>query len=185
MAGVSGANTVSASYGAAQTNVALVAAPPTGSSIVVQWALLSNGGTIGELKLLNGAVFSAAITASSQANPTIITCGVYVPTGTQVTISGESTATPALNGTYVATNVDGTRFSIPVNVTVAGTNGTAANAAGTGATVLDMLLPVNGSAANAKSKRVPSVLAPATPLCFTSTSVTTHRVNVGYTVERS
>ena len=184
MSGVSGSNTVSASYGAAQTNVALVAAPAAGNCIVVQWAVVSNGGTIGEVKLLNGAVFSAAITASSQANPTIITCGVYVPTGTQVTISGESTATPPLNGTYTATNVDGTRFSIPVNVTVAGTNGTAANAAGTGVTILDDLLAVN-TPVYVKSKRCPSVLAAATPLCFTSTSVSTHRVNVGYTIEWS
>ena len=64
-----------------------------------------------------------AITAATIANPTHIAAAVNVPTGTIVTITGDTTATPTINGTYVATNVDGTHFSIPVNVTVAGTNG--------------------------------------------------------------
>lgn len=252
MAGVSGALTVSASYGAAQTNAVLVAVPAAGSSIVVHWACLANGATAaGDLKLLDGASFSSAITAAgvssrtvtaaSQASPSVITCGanvatgtvvtitgdntatptingtytatnvdatrfsipvavtvagtngtvtwgsyitagIYVPTGARVTISGENTATPALNGTYTATNVDATRFSIPVVVTVAGTNGTAASASGYGSTIAAALLAAN-TPMYFDGSRAPLVLTAATPLCFTSVTATTHRVNVGYSIE--
>ena len=252
MAGVSGGKTVSASYGAAQTNIPLVAVPAAGSRIVVHWACLANGATnAGDMKLLDGAVISAAITAAgvssraitaaSKASPSVITCGanvatgtivtitgsdsvpncngvytatnvdatkfsipfdvattagttglvtwgsyittaVYVPTGTRITISGENTATPALNGTYTATNVDATRFSIPVVVTVAGTNGTAATASGYGSVLAAALLQVN-TPMYFDGSRAPLVLSAATPLCFTSVTATTHRVNVGYSIE--
>ena len=79
---------------------------------------------------------SYAITASTQANPTHLTCGANILTGSVVVITGDTTATPSINGTWVATNVDATHISIPVNVTVAGTNGTIVQsglaAAGTG-----------------------------------------------------
>jgi hypothetical protein len=67
---------------------------------------------------------SYAITASSLANPTHLTCGQNIPSGSIVVITGDTTATPAINGTYVATHVDATHISIPVNVATAGTNGT-------------------------------------------------------------
>ena len=74
--------------------------------------------------LLPTTTTAYAITAASIANPTHITCGANIATGSIVTITGDTTATPTINGTYVATNVDGTHITIPVNVTVAGTNGT-------------------------------------------------------------
>ena len=45
-----------------------------------------------------------------------------MPTGASVFIKG-SNSTPNIDGTYTATNVNSTTFSIPVTVSVAGTNG--------------------------------------------------------------
>ena len=179
MGGLSGAKTVSASYATAQTNMLLAAAPGTGKKIVLQWVVASQGAGAGELRLLNGPIVSAAITASSQASPTVITCGAYVPTGATVVISGDNTATPTINGTYTATNVSAVAFSIPLAVTVAGTNGTATCS---GAIAFAALLAINTPVVFDGSPS-PIVLTEATPLCFTSVTGTTARVNVGYTVE--
>jgi hypothetical protein len=183
MAGVSGGKTVSASYGAAQTNIPLVAVPAAGSRIVVHWACLANGATnAGDMKLLDGAVINVAGPISNTlASPTVVTCGVYVPTGTTVTIAG-SNSDPVINGTYVATNVDATRFSIPVAVTTAGTAGTVVTASGYGSVLAAALLQVN-TPMHFDGSRAPLVLSAATPLCFTSVTATTHRVNVGYSIE--
>jgi hypothetical protein len=181
MAGMQGARTVVGVYTAAQTNIDIVAVPASGQCIVIQWLVFANGATAaGDFKLLNGPVISAAITANSQANPTVVTCGVYVPTGSTVTITG-SNSTPLINGTYVATNVNSTSFSIPVNVTVAGTAGTVA---ATGTTLAAGLLTANTPLV-IDCKRAPLVLTAATPLCFTSATATTHRVNIGYTIEKA
>jgi len=180
MAGVTAAKTVSATYGSAQTNVVLVAVPAAGSRIVVHWACLANGATAaGDLKLLDGpAIAGATITAISIANPTLVTCGAYVPTGSTVIISG-SNSTPNIDGTYVATNSSAVAFTIPVNVTGAGTAGTVVCS---GATLAAALLAAN-TPMHFDGSRSPLVLTAATPLCFTSVTATTHRVNVGYSIE--
>jgi len=180
MAGVTGTATASASYGAAQTNVALVAVPATGKKIVVHWACLANGATAaGDLRLLDGPIIAGAtITANSQASPTVVTCGAYVPTGSTVTITG-SNSTPPINGTYVATNSSAVAFTIPVDVTVAGTAGTVVCA---GTTLAAAILAAN-TPMYFDGKRAPLVLTAATPLCFSSVTATTHRVNVGYSIE--
>lgn len=69
---------------------------------------------------------SVALTSSSQANPTLITTGAphLLATGDVVTIAGHTGSTPAIDGQHVVTVVSGTTFTIPVNVTVAGTGGT-------------------------------------------------------------
>jgi hypothetical protein len=65
------------------------------------------------------------ITSNSIANPTVVT--TPVPHGLQtndvVLISGVITSTPAINGQQTVTRISATQFSIPVNVTVAGTGG--------------------------------------------------------------
>ncbi len=61
-----------------------------------------------------------------------MTCGVYVPTGSTVAITG-SNSNPTIDGTHVATNVNATTFSIPVNVNVA--PGTAGTVTATGTTL--------------------------------------------------
>jgi hypothetical protein len=66
------------------------------------------------------------ITSSSVANPTVITCtGHGLTTGDQVSISGHTGSTPALDGQYTITNTGTNTFTIPVNVTVGGTGGVA------------------------------------------------------------
>lgn len=68
---------------------------------------------------------ATAITASSLANPTVITAaGHGITDQDTVVITGDTTATPAINGTYTATVLTDDTFTIPVNVTVAGTDGT-------------------------------------------------------------
>lgn len=66
------------------------------------------------------------VTSSSQANPSIITTSQpHGFTSTQtVLIAGHTGSTPAIDGEHVATVITTTTFSIPVNVTVAGTGGT-------------------------------------------------------------
>lgn len=70
---------------------------------------------------------AATITTSSVANPSVITTSAAhgFATGDTITISGHSGSTPSINATYTITVVSDTTFSIPVNVTVAGTGGTA------------------------------------------------------------
>ena len=65
------------------------------------------------------------ITSNSIANPTVVTTPVphKLTTGDVILISGVITSTPAINGQLVATVITPTTFSVPVNVTVAGTGG--------------------------------------------------------------
>lgn len=68
---------------------------------------------------------SKTITAFSVANPTVVTCASHgFATGTIVTISG-SDSTPSADGDYEVTSTGTNTFTIAVNVTVAGTTGTA------------------------------------------------------------
>jgi hypothetical protein len=68
---------------------------------------------------------SKTITSFSVANPTVVTCEDHgFSTGTEVTISG-SDSTPSADGDHVVTRTGTDTFTIAVNVTVAGTTGTA------------------------------------------------------------
>lgn len=69
---------------------------------------------------------TVAITSSSVADPTSITTSAphALTSGDVVTIAGHTGATPSINGSWVATVVDTTHFTIPVAVTVGGTGGT-------------------------------------------------------------
>jgi len=164
-------------YAAAQTNAVLVANGDTTRKIVIDWIVPANGATAGEIKLLNGISLSnATITAISQASPTVVTCGANIPTGSQVTITG-SNSTPSINGTHTVTNVDATKFSIPVAVTVAGTAGTVDILYGD--PVLDAFVPID----TAPFLPCHVELTAGLGLYVTSVTVTTHRVNVGYHFE--
>jgi hypothetical protein len=69
---------------------------------------------------------TTAITSSSVANPTSIACTNHgLASGETVTITGHTGSTPALYGDYVVTVTGASTFTIPVNVTVGGTGGTA------------------------------------------------------------
>jgi len=66
------------------------------------------------------------ITSNSIANPTVVTTPVAhgLTTGQVVIIAGVATSSPAINGSRVVTVTGPTTFTVPVNVTVAGTGGT-------------------------------------------------------------
>lgn len=72
------------------------------------------------------AIAGTSIVSSSVANPTVITTSTPhdLDSTATVTISGHTGSTPAISGDYVVTVLSPTTFSIPLNVTVAGTGGT-------------------------------------------------------------
>lgn len=68
-----------------------------------------------------------AITSNSQASPTVITCATHTfQTGDTVVLAGIVGANADPNGSRVATRINSTSFSVPVNCgTAGGTLGTA------------------------------------------------------------
>lgn len=58
-----------------------------------------------------------AITAVTNANPAVFSVSAAPPTGQPVAISGFTGGWTAANGTFIATNISPTTFSIPVNST--------------------------------------------------------------------
>ena len=79
--------------------------------------------TIGAGAAASGAVYTASA-VSTTGSPATVTCGANIPTGTTVTLAGFTTTPTSVNGTWTATNVSGTQFSIVANVTTDTTNGT-------------------------------------------------------------
>jgi hypothetical protein len=73
------------------------------------------------------------ITSNSIANPTVVTTAVphNLVTGDVIVISGVSTSSPTINGQQTVTVLASNQFSVPVNVTVAGTGGTLVEAGST------------------------------------------------------
>lgn len=67
-----------------------------------------------------------AIVSSSVANPTVITTALphKLVNGMTVRIAGHTGSTPAVDGDRLISNVTEKTFTVPVNVTVAGTGGT-------------------------------------------------------------
>lgn len=75
--------------------------------------------SISELK----PFLSGGVTTNSMANPTVITSVNHgLVTGRTILITG-SNSTPTIDGSRVVTVIDEDTFSVPVNVTVAGTSG--------------------------------------------------------------
>ena len=96
---------------------------------------------------------SLTITAESIANPTVITTSTPhgLTSGDSVNITG-SNSTPATNGDYVVTVTDSTHFTIPINVTGAGTTGTVVKTSSRLGCVLNACLISIGSGTNAAVK---------------------------------
>lgn len=67
-----------------------------------------------------------AIVASTIANPTVLTTAAphNLVSGDTVAVLGHIGSTPAIDGSRVATVIDATHLSVPVNVTIAGAGGT-------------------------------------------------------------
>jgi hypothetical protein len=84
----------------------------------------THGTSVDNASDVHGTVY--AITSNSIANPTIVTCpnphGLV--NGDVIEISGVTGSTPTINGERTVTRIDDLTFSVPVNVTVAGTGGT-------------------------------------------------------------
>ena len=71
-----------------------------------------------------GETVNGIITANTLANPTVITSEDHnLSSGDIITITG-SNSTPTIDGTHTITRISRDTFSVPVNVTVAGTSGT-------------------------------------------------------------
>jgi len=70
---------------------------------------------------------TVVVSTSSVANPSVIATATPhgLDSGDTVTIAGHAGSTPSINGDHVATVLTPTTFTIPVNVTVGGTGGTA------------------------------------------------------------
>lgn len=66
------------------------------------------------------------ITSNTLANPSVVTTPIPhgLTTGDIILISGVSTSSPTINGQRTVTVISSVSFSVPVNVTVAGTGGT-------------------------------------------------------------
>jgi hypothetical protein len=92
---------------------------------------LESGGSCSPVesqRILDALAPPAAITSNSQANPTsVLTAAVHqFQSGDTVVLAGIVGANADPNGTRVATRVDTTHFTVPVNcATAGGTGGTA------------------------------------------------------------
>lgn len=81
---------------------------------------------------------SIPITSNSLANPSVVTTPIAhgLTTGDVIFIAGVITSSPTINGQRTVTVISPTTFSVPVNVTTAGTGGTlvkaSTNAGGVG-----------------------------------------------------
>jgi hypothetical protein len=89
----------------------------------------SIGGSAFSATSTNGSSFSPTLTntliisGNTIANPTVVTSLAHgLSTGASVTITG-SNSTPSIDGTYTISSATTDTFTIPVNVTVAGTAG--------------------------------------------------------------
>jgi hypothetical protein len=71
-------------------------------------------------------VAAVTITSSSIASPTVITTAAphLLQTGDSVVISGHTSVTPALDGSYTVTVTGASTFTVPVNVSNDGVGGT-------------------------------------------------------------
>jgi hypothetical protein len=87
------------------------------------WNTHTDGVTIDQAANLGQRVIP--ITSNSAANPSIVTTPTAhgLASGAIVVISGVAGSTPTINGERTVTVIDATHFSVPVNVTVAGTGG--------------------------------------------------------------
>lgn len=102
------------------------------SGFTISWGLKTAGdfnGVIPAPTIISAASLASAsktISANSLANPSVVTTTAAhgFTTGDVVTIAG-SNSTPVIDGTRVVTVLTSTTFSVAVNVTIAGTAGTA------------------------------------------------------------
>ena len=97
-------------------------ATPYRTATAGDWSRLLRTTTV---QALNQTTKTGTITSNTLANPTVVTTSAAhgLVTGDYVTFTG-SNSTPALTGPYVVTVTGANTFTVPVNVTTAGTAGT-------------------------------------------------------------
>ncbi len=78
------------------------------------------------LNSVSGIIAASTVSTSSVSATTTITTSAphMLTTGVQVTISGHTGSTPAVDGTYLTTVIGASTFTIPKAVTIAGSGGT-------------------------------------------------------------
>lgn len=118
----------------ANTGTQQLTQQPLVSSPIAQPVIIPRGnGVPFNLQFVNnGAIFDptqivSSIVSASVATASVITTSTPhgLSTGDSVVLSGITGATPSsINGTFQATVISATTFSVPVTVTVAGTGGT-------------------------------------------------------------
>lgn len=103
-----------------QASVAFVPGAIAIDGLAIKIAAHTAAGTVSVRLGINGSISSNSI-----ANPTVITTPANhgLKTGQAIVIAG-SNSTPSINGAFNVTVLSDTTFSIPVNVTVAGSAGT-------------------------------------------------------------
>ena len=91
-------------------------------------------------RILDALGSPVAITSNSQANPTsCLTATVHTfQTGDTVLLAGITGANADPNGSRVATRVDTTHFTVPINCTTAGGTGGTATIQGASVTVVSL-----------------------------------------------
>ena len=103
---------------------ALQSSIPDYSNVKLVWQFYSNFyATIPSTSEPWQTISGLTISANTLANPTVITTERHhLATGDSVTISG-SNSIPVIDGTHTVTVISDTTFSVPVNVTTAGSAG--------------------------------------------------------------
>lgn len=132
---------------------------------------------------------SVPITSNSIANPTVVTTTKPhgLTTGDKVLIAGVATSSPTINGIQTVTVTGANTFTVPVNVTVAGTGGTivkaSTNAGGTGYLQVSAYSGLTNVVV--KIMHSPDDITYAAKVTFTTvTAVTKERIPVAGTIDR-
>jgi hypothetical protein len=101
-----------------------IAIPPTvGTGDLVLIGLSATAATLTSITdtgLISPFAPNIAISAATNANPVVFTVSAAPPTGQPVAIASFTGGWAAANGTFIATNISATTFSIPVDSTAFG-----------------------------------------------------------------
>ena len=104
-----------------KTHLGIDVSDTSEDAALVQWLAAASSAIRTKLK---GRWLGEVVSAISLANPTVIECvGHTVETGDSLTFA-HSNSTPTIDGARTATRINGSSFSVPVNVTTAGTSAT-------------------------------------------------------------
>lgn len=93
------------------------------NSLVVETRAATINSVTDSVEIDNTVVRSGSVISNSIANPTVINSPSHnLPSGSKIIITG-SNSTPSIDGTYTVTVLDNNNFTVPVDVTIAGSAG--------------------------------------------------------------